>query len=170
MRILILILPIFLFSFDIKKEYLAQNYKNVCLYGINNVQAIKKDENLLSLIGLSCVKSDYFIYLPAIINNLKYTKKGRKNSIYFSILFIEKKLLYSYIMDNIDLSIYKLPLINHPISIVFNNIKNKNFTKKNNLIIINYKNIIYKIYKDKENKLYIDIYKNNQLQQRHWYR
>jgi len=166
----LLLIPIFLFSFNIKNEYLSQNYKDVCLYGIKNFKKIKKDENLLSLIGLSCVKSDYFIYLPAIINNLKYTKAGRDNSVYFSILFVEKKLLYSHILDNTDISYYNFPLIDHPISIVFNNIVNKNFKKENNIIIIKYKNKIYKVYKNNEQKIFIDIYQNNQLISQHWYR
>jgi len=170
MKIILLIIPIFIFAFNIKQEYLSQNYKNVCKYGVANINKIKKDENLLSLIGLSCVKSDYFIYLPKIINNLKYTKTGRKNSIFFSILFLEKKLLYSYMKDNINLSYYKFPLINHPISIALNSIINKKFTKKDNQIIIKYKNKIYKIYMNKENKMFIDVYQNNNLIQRHWYR
>jgi len=166
----LLLIPIFLFSFNIKEQYLTQNYKDVCLYGVKHFTEVKKDENLLSLIGLSCVKSDYFIYLPPIINYLKHTKEARDNSIYFSILFVEKKLLYGYIMDNTDISYYKLPLINHPLSIVFNNIVNKNFIKENGIIIIKYKNIIYKVYRDNENKLFIDEYTNNQLIARHWYR
>jgi len=167
---LLLILPIFIFAFNIKEEYISQNYKDVCLYGINHLQNIKKDENMLSLIGISCVKSDYFIYLPAIINNLKYSKQARKNSIYFSLLFVEKKLLYSYMLDHTDLSFYRFPLIKHPISIVLNNIIKNNFTKINNKIVVNYKNIIYKIYMGNENKMFIDVYKNNNLIQRHWYR
>ena len=170
MRSLLLIIPIFLFSFNIKNEYLAHHYKAVCMYGVEHFQEIKKDENLLSLIGLSCVKNDSFIYLPHIINNLKHTKEARDNSVYFSLLFMEKKLLYSYIMDNTDMSYYRFPLINHPLSIVFNNITNKNFKKEGNKIIIHYKNKTYKVYKNNEAKVFIDVYQNNKLISTHWYR
>jgi len=166
----ILFIPIFLLSFSIKNQYLAKNYKEVCLYGVNHFQKIKKDENLISLIGISCVKSDYFIYLPIIINNLKHTKEARDNSVYFSILFIEKKLLISYVIDGMDISYYKLPFVDHVVSIVFDNIVNKNFTREDNIIVINDKNLIYKVYKNNENKVYIDVFKNNKLIQRHWYR
>ena len=101
---------------------------------------------------------------------LKHTKKGRLNSIYFSLLFIEKKLLISYILDNIDISYYRFPKIKHPISIVFNSLINKNFKKENNIIIINDKNLTYKVYKNNENKVFIDIYQNSQLLSTHWYR
>jgi len=169
-KILLFIIPFLLFAFDIKKEYLGKNYKLVCKYGTKNFYKFKHNEDLLSLIGMSCVKSDYFIYLPNIINALKYTKQGRNNSLYFSILFLEKKLLYSYMMDNVNLSYYKLPLINHPVSIVITNLIKKKFKKKNDIIIIKDNNNIYKICKDKDMKVYIDIYKNKQLVESHWYR
>jgi len=169
MKILLLI-PIFVFGFNFQQEYKKHEFKKICLYGANHFQEIKHNEDTLTLVGLSCVKSDYFIYLPHIINNLKHTKKARLNSIYFSILFIEKKLLISYILDNIDISYYRFPKINHPISIVINHIIKRDFKKDNGKIIIKDKNSLYKIYKNDENKIFIDIYQNNQLISSHWYR
>jgi len=163
----LILLPILLFSFDFKQAFKEKKYAQICVYGKKHIQKIK-DENVLSLIGLSCAKSDYFIYLPYVINNLKLTKKGRKNSLYFSILFFEKKLLQAYLFDNIDISYYQFPMVNHPISIVYTNIYNKNFTKKNGVIIVKYKDKIYKIY-TKGRNFYIDEYKNNKLIKKHWY-
>ena len=169
MKKLLLILPIFIFAFNIKQEYLSQNYENVCKYGILHFQ--KHNENFLSLIGYACIKSDNLFYLPAIINNLKYTKDGRKNSIYFATLLLEKKLLSSYILDNTNISYFRFPLLDHPISIVITNIINKNYKKENNTLIIKYKNKTYKVYGNKHSsKVFIDIYQNNMLQQSHWYR
>jgi len=169
-KLFVLLIPFILFAFDVKKEYLAKNYKSVCQYGSKNFYKLKKNEDLLSLIGMSCVKSDYFIYLPKIINALKYTKQGRNNSLYFSILFLEKKLLYSYMMDNTNLTYYRLPMINHPVSIVVTNLIQHKFEKKNDIIIIKHNKDIYKVCKDKEMKVYINIYKNNKLVESHWYR
>ena len=169
MKKLLLILPIFIFAFNIKQEYLSQNYESVCKYGINHFQ--KHNENFLSLIGYACIKSDNLFYLPAIINNLKYTKNGRKNSIYFATLLLEKKLLASFVLDNININYFRFPLLNHPISIVITNIINKNYKKENGILIINYKNKIYKVYGNIKNaKVFINIYQNNMLQQSHWYR
>jgi len=170
MKTILFLIPIFLFGFNFQKEYKNHEFKKICLYGIKHLQDIKKNEDTLSLVGFACVKSDYFIYLPPIINLLKHTKKARLNSIYFSLLFIEKKLLISYILDNIDISYYRFPKIKHPISIVFNSLINKNFKKENNIIIINDKNLTYKVYKNNENKVFIDIYQNSQLLSTHWYR
>jgi len=167
---LIFLIPLVLFGFDFKKEYLNHNFTKICKYGFSHLNQIKDNEDTLSLVGFSCVKRDYFIFLPAIINYLKSTKKARENSVYFSLLFIEKKLLISYVIDNIDISYYRFPKIDHPISVVINAIINKQFKKKDNVIIINKNNKTYKVYKTDDNKVYIDIYKDNQLQESHWYR
>jgi len=170
MRILLLIIPIFIFAFDFKQEYLNKNFEKICKYGVYHIKEIKNNDDLLSLVGFSCIKSDNIIYLPAIVNLLKNSKKARLNSIYFSIIFLEKKLLISYVLDGIDISYYRFPLTDYPLSIVINNIINKTFKKENNLIIISYKNKIYKVYKSKDNKVFIDVYQNNQLIQSHWYK
>jgi len=167
---ILFLITISLFGFDFKKEYQQQNFTRICKYGYYHLKKIKNNEDTLSLVGFACVKRDYFIYLPAIINLLKHTKKGRLNSIYFSLLFIEKKLLISYVLDDIDISYYRFPKIEHPISIVMTNIINKNFKKENNIILINDKNLTYKVYKNSENKVFIDIYQNSKLLSRHWYR
>jgi len=170
MKKLLLILPLLLFSFDYKKEYDNKNFTKICVYGHNHFNQIKNNEDILSLVGFACVKRDYFIYLPPIINQLKYTKKSRDNAIYFSLLFFEKKLLISYMLDNLDLSYYRLPLIDHPISFVMTNLINKNFTKQNNMIIINQNDTTYKVYKNDEQKVFIDVYKNGNFVESHWYR
>jgi len=167
---LLLLLPIFLFGFDFKQAYLNHDFKNLCKYGITHFKDIKKNENTLSLVGLSCVKSDDLFYLPVIINNLKFTKNGRKNSIYFSTLLLEKKLLIAYMIDNFDVSYYRLPFINHPISVVFQAIQNKNFTKQDGILTIKKGNKIYKVYKTEDDKVFIDEYENGDLIISHWYR
>jgi len=167
---LFLLIPIFIFAFDFNKEYKNKNFTKICKYGISHINQIKYNDDILSLVGFSCVKKDYLIYLPTIINYLKTTKKGRKNSIYFSLLFIEKKLLISYMLDNQSISYYRFPLINHPLSIVLTNLISGNFKKEGGIISINYKNLNYKVYKNDENKVFIDIYKDDILKESHWYR
>jgi len=170
MKKLLIILPILLFSFNYKKEFDNKNFTRICKYGYNHFNSIKNNEDILSLVGFACVKRDYFIYLPRIINQLKYTDKARENSIYFSLLFFEKKLLQSYILDGLDLSYYRLPLIKHPISIVLTNLINENFNKNGNIISIEKDGLLYKIYSNNEKKVFIDIYKDDIKIASHWYR
>jgi hypothetical protein len=170
MRVLLFFIPFLIFGFDFKKEYKNGNFTRICRYGYSHFQEIKHNEDILSLVGFACVKRDYFIYLPPIINQLKYSKKSRQNSIYFSLLFFNKKLLQSYMLDNLDLSYYRLPLIEHPLSIVVTKIIDKKFQKDGDVLIIKYKNLTYKVYKNSEQKVFIDIYENNSLKESHWYR
>jgi len=163
-----IVIPIFLFSFDYKKEFLNKNYKNVCKRGVLKINSIK-DENLKSLIGIACLKSDNIFYLPYVANSLKKTKEGRLNSIYFSVIFLQKKLLYSYMMDGIDISYYKTPMTDYVLSVVVNNISLGNFKKENNKIIINYKNKKYIVYKE-DDKVIVEVYENSNLIKTHWYR
>jgi hypothetical protein len=165
-----LLIPIFVFGFNFKQQYINQNYKEICKYGVSHFQEIKKNEDTLSLVGFSCVKSDQLLYLPYIINNLKYTKRARANSIYFSVIFLEKKLLIANIIDDLDISYYRFPKINHPISVVLDHIINKEFTKKDGIIIVKNNETTYKIYSNNESKVFIDIYKDNKLISTHWYR
>ena len=170
MKKLFLIVPLLLFSFDYKKQFQRHNYKKICVYGHNHFQKIRNNEDILSVVGLSCVKEDYFIYLPPIITQLKYSRKSRDNAIYFSLLFFEKKLLISYMIDNLDLSYYRFPIINHPVSIVVSHLIKKDFYKKNGKIIIKVGNKVYKVYKNREKKVFIDVYKNGKFIKSHWYR
>jgi len=164
------LVPIFLFSFDYKKEYSHNNFEKICKYGIKHIQKIRDDENLLTLVGFSCVKADSFIYLPTVVTLLKKTTQARQNSIYFSILYIEKKLLIANIIDGMDISYYKFPYINHPVSIVVNALINNDYKKKNGVVIIKKDDKTYVVYKNDENKVFIQVYKYKKLQETHWYR
>jgi hypothetical protein len=169
MKKLLFLLPVFLFSFDFKHQFLLKNYDKVCKTGIKNLYNIKHSENLLSLIGIACAKSDNILYLPIFAKRLKKTKESRNNAIYFSVLFLQKKLLYAYFMDNIDISYYEFPMTDHPISIVTYFIAKNRFKKENGVINIEYKNKTYKVYKD-GTKVFVLVYENGKLKETHWYR
>jgi hypothetical protein len=154
---------------DIIQDYLAKNYKKIC--NINNISKYKNNEKILSIIGVSCVKIDSLYLLPYIVNRLKHTPYGRKNSIYFLTIVMEKKLLYSFVFDNLSLKPFSFPLTDYVLSAVFEAIKNGNYKKDGDVYVINDKTegIVYKVYKQ-DDKMYIDEYINNKLIKRRWYR
>ena len=172
MKKILFLLPILLFSFDLKKEFIKGNYDRVCKVGVKEVfnKKIDHNEKLMSVAGVACAKSNNILYLPIFIKRLKKTKIGRINAIYFSVLVLQKKLLYSYFMDNTDISFYKLPITDHPLSIVVYNISTNNFKKENDKLVIKYKDKTYKVYK-RGTKVFVDMYdENNHLIKREWYR
>ena len=74
-------LPFFLYA-SIVNDFLDKKYAKICTVKNININ----DENKLSLVGISCVKSDKLYLLPFLINKLKKTKLGRTNAIYFSTI------------------------------------------------------------------------------------
>ncbi len=120
--ILTLLITINLFA-DVKNNmlelYQNRQYKEVCNLGFNNFSKFKRDENLVSLYAFSCLNSDYIDRLSVPIAMLKFSKDARSNSAYFSIILMQKKLLYHSLIDGYDLSTLKLPTTEYVLSKVF---------------------------------------------------
>jgi len=164
---IILVLLSITFSFGtILNDFKNQEYNTICNF--KNINRIK-DEKVLSLVGISCVKIDKLYLLPFIIKKLKHTKIGRLNSIYLLTIYMQKKLLYSYFFDNLDLSNFNLPDTDYILSHIFYNIKHKSFKKEGNVYMIKYANKLIKVYKQQD-KLFVEEYSNGKLIKRRWFR
>ena len=120
--ILILILSIRLYA-DIKKKmfnlYQNKKYEDVCNIGFNNFNHYNKDEDYISLYAFSCLKADYIDRLSVPIAMLKFSKEARSNSAYFSVILMQKKLLYHALVDNYDVSEMNLPTTDYVLSKIF---------------------------------------------------
>jgi hypothetical protein len=106
--------------------------------------------------------------LPYIINYLKHTTIGRRNAVYFLVVFNEKKLLYSFLFDNFDISNYDFPKTDYILSVVFEAIKNKRYKKLGEIYLIKNKDNIIKMYK-KNDKMIIEEYDGKKTK-RCWFR
>lgn len=108
---------------DIKSEmftlYQNQKYKDVCDIGFNNLKKHKRDDNFVSLYGFACLKSDFIDRLAAPAVLLKFSQESRANAAYFSVILMQKKLLYHALVDGYDLSLFTLPTTDYVLSIVF---------------------------------------------------
>nr|WP_321266009.1 hypothetical protein [uncultured Sulfurimonas sp.] len=123
MKILLaLFLSLTLFA-DVKQDmvnlYQNQKYEDVCRMGFSNFRANKKDEEFVSLYAFACLKSDYIDRLAVPIALLKFSQEARANSAYFSVILMQKKLLYHALVDNYDLSSLTLPTTDYVLSKVF---------------------------------------------------
>lgn len=166
---LMLFLGLSVLKADIVQDYLNKKYAQICSF--KNIKKYANNEKALSIIGVSCIKVDSLYLLPYIINSLKHTNYGRKNAIYFLTILMEKKLLYSYLFDNISLDSFSFPMTDYILSYIFEAIKYGNYKKVGDLIIIENKdkNLTYNVYK-KRDRMYIDEFKNGKLIKRRWYR
>ncbi len=173
MRILNKIILILLFfvlgNASIVDDYISGKYEKICTF--ENIYDYGNNEKVLSIIGESCIKLDKIYVLPYLINKLKKTDLGRKNAIYFLTILMQKKLLYSYLFDNMPLDSFNFPLTDYVLSYVFEKIKNKEFQKQDGVIIIKgaKEGVVYKVYKN-EDKMYLDEYMNDNLIKRRWYK
>ena len=123
MRLLIILFLTLNLSADMKQNmfnlYQNEKYENVCQLGFDNFRANKKDEEFISLYALACLKSDYIDRLAIPIALLKQSPEARANSAYFSVILMQKKLLYHALVDNYNLSTIKLPSTEYILSKIF---------------------------------------------------
>jgi len=168
MRSFLLLVLIFIFvNASLIDDFNNKKYSKICIF--KNIEKYKKDEKILSLIGVACVRSDKLFLLPSVINRLKHTKEGINNAIYFLTIYSQKKLLYAYFFYNFNIKTFSFPLTDYFISIIFDSIKNDNFIKKGNIFVVKWKNKKFEIYKI-DDKLIIDEYEKNKFIKRHWFR
>jgi hypothetical protein len=156
------------------KEYDVGEFKKACLDGSKKIYSIK-DEELLSLIGDACIRVDYINPLGDVIKGLISTKDFRENASYFATILLQKKLLYQFMNDDIDISKLRLPRTSYILSVVFENITKGNYKllnkspKKIEISLPNKRYIVW-LKPAKLTKVYIGEYEDDKLTKEHWYR
>ncbi len=157
--ILIIFLSISLYA-DIKQDmfnlYQNKKYEDVCNVGFNNFKHYRQDESYISLYAFSCLNADYIDRLSIPIAMLKFSEESRANSAYFSIILMQKKLLYHALIDNYDISILNLPTTDYVLSKVFDLYAKLNLKEKRAFYLFedsNDKKLTYKLYLVKDSRL-----------------
>ncbi len=106
---------------------------------------------------------------------MKFSPEARANSAYFSVILMQKRLLYHALLDGYDLSSLNLPTTNFILSTVFDLYAEQAKNTKNDFYIFTDKNdnrISYKLYLEKHNKLnkiIIEKFYDKKLIQQHMY-
>jgi hypothetical protein len=123
MKYLIILLFITNIYADVKQEmftlYQNKKYAKVCSMGFDNFGKYKRDEEFVSLYAFACLNSDYIDRLAIPTAVLKFSKEARANAAYFSVILMQKKLLYHSLLDGYELSNLKLPTTDYILSKVF---------------------------------------------------
>ncbi len=179
MKFVLLLLSItFLFGGNYNEKeilhyYSQSNYKKACKEGKKVLN--KLENSFVSVVGDACAKADDINTLGIIVKKLNKTKNDRANASYFATLILQKKLIYQFMNDGLDISGLVLPKTGHILSRVFEKLTLKNYKrvdKKIKKLYINdgeYKYILW-LSHDKPAKLYIAEYKNDIFIKKHWYR
>lgn len=155
-------------------DFKAQKYNKVCEKGSRVYYGGYKDENFVSLVGISCAKVDRINILGMFQRSLVETEASRENASYFSTLILQKRLIYQFMIDDLDLSSLKLPTSTHVLSRVFGYLSNGKFkvlSGSPKLIEVNAddKRIILSVSDDEPKKILIDEYTVTGELERHWY-
>ena len=177
MRILLALLGVFLSSLyaysynDLLKDYEAKNYEKVCSDGSVFLIRNDKNEQILTAIGDACARVDAINPLGNVSKNLISTKEYRESGSYFATLVLQKKLIYQFMLDNINLKELKLPRTNHVLSRVFEQLSKGNYEMVEKRIEITTPEMNYVLWlsDDDPKKVYIDENKDGKLVKRHWY-
>jgi len=123
MKILLILLFALGLHADIKQDmfnlYQNEKYEDVCSIGFDNFKKHNKDEEFISLYAFACLNSDYIDRLAIPVALLKFSRESRANSAYFSVILMQKKLLYHALIDNYNLSSLDLPTTDYVLSKVF---------------------------------------------------
>lgn len=158
---------------DIIRDYEQKEYKKVCLQSAEFYKNDGKDEELLTITGDACARSDYINPLGYIVKNLISTPAYRQNASYFATILLHKKLLYQFMNDRIDLSNIKLPRTEHILSETFEHLATQNYEKQGDVFVIergqNQKIHIYTKAREGNIWFVIEEYEDGKLMQEHWY-
>jgi hypothetical protein len=121
--IVFLLISVALSAASLKEQMLSWyeigDYEKVCNIGFANLSNNKQDEEFLSLYAFGCLNSDQLDRLITPSSLLKYSKDARANSAYFSVVLMQKKLLYYAMVDGYSLTAYNMPSTDYVLSKVF---------------------------------------------------
>ncbi|SFV68416.1 FIG00470045: hypothetical protein [hydrothermal vent metagenome] len=179
MKLLILLLFITTLYADIKEKmftlYQNKEYEKVCTMGFDNLKRYKRDEEFVSLYAFACLNSDYIDRLAVPSAVLKFSEEARANAAYFSVILMQKKLLYHSLLDGYELSELKLPTTDYVLSKVFDLYAKLDKHKKRPFYLFEDpkdKKLTYKLYLAKDyriTKMVIEEFYDTMLIKRHIY-
>ena len=180
MRLLILLACLFSLTYaDIKVSlyhlYQDKQYDEACQEGLKVFNQYRKDEEFVSLYAFSCLNADQIDRLAVPISILKDSEEARSNAAYFSVILMQKKLLFHSLIDGYKLTEFKLPKTSHVLSSVYELYsKVDNSRKRSHYTLFDEKNskISYKLYienNSRSKKMVIEEFYDTIMTHRHLY-
>jgi len=162
---------------DLKKlnqMYEENSFKKACRFASNKIMGYKRSEKFISLYAFSCLRSDQIDKLASATALLKHSPESRANSVYFSTILLQKKLLLHAMIDDFKIEQLQLPSTDYILSKVFD-LFMKDEKRENKIyefIDSNNQNEKYRLFVKDENqnqKVIIEHYLNDNLMNTHQY-
>jgi len=155
--------------------YQDKQYEVACQKGLKVFQKNRKDEEFVSLYAFSCLQANQIDRLAIPISVLKHSEEARSNAAYFSVILMQKKLLYHSLVDNYKLTELVLPKTDHVLSTVYSLYSKVDYKRKRShytFIDENNDKISYKLYiknSNRDKKMVIEEYYDTIMTHRHEY-
>ncbi len=176
MKTLLLLLLGLTLHANVKQEmfhlYQQKNFSAVCNRGLQAFSKNMHDEEFLSMYAFSCLYADYVDRLAVPITIMKHSQEARANAAYFSVILMQKKLLFHALIDNYALTNLKLPTTDYILSKVFDlYVKLGKHTPKPYYLFQdpNDTKLSYKLSTQKGDKVIIEEFYNSRSVKRHTY-
>ena len=156
------------------KDFGAKKYEKVCTQGLIKYYGGKDDEMFVAMVGMSCAEIDNINPLGFLQKKLIHSLSARETASYFASLVLQKRLLYQFMIDDIDMRNLSLPTSEHLLSKIFESISHGEYDviiEKPKMIKITLedKTLMLSISDDEEIKILVDEYVDGALSVRHWY-
>ncbi|HIC42745.1 MAG TPA: hypothetical protein EYO73_00155, partial [Sulfurimonas sp.] len=146
-----------------------------CKLGLKVFQKYRGDEEFVSLYAFSCLNADQIDRLAIPISILKYSEEARSNAAYFSVILMQKKLLFHSLVDNYKLVELSLPKTEHVLSRVYELYSQVHYQRKRSHYSYtdpDNNKITYRLYiknTNKNRKMVIEEYYDTIMTHRHVY-
>jgi len=172
-KLIIFILFLNIYAFDLSKQSIVYLFKNhyfnfICQHRWQYINKyLGKREDLLSIVGYSCLKEHHITLALDVAKALRFTKTGRINANYIATLFNIKTLLIRYVYnDKISLKLINNSyILDDDLGKVFYFAKIQKPIVKNNTFSVYTKTgeKIKVFYDVKSNIFILSFYKNSKL-------
>lgn len=157
--------------------YNSKQYEKICTseVGQNDYFKYNYDEDFINMYAYSCLQTDMLNRLAIPIIQLRKTKKSRANSLYYSTILYQKKVLYHALLDGFKNLPENLPDTHYVLSKIYNFFIKNRYIKQGNIYIFEDRHnaLKYRLYIKKDDdgfkKLVLESIKNGILTKKRLY-
>lgn len=159
---------------SVLEKFKEGKYESVCKEGMALFYTGHEEEFFVTMVASACAKSDNLNPLGLLQAKLVNSESARESAVMFSALIMQKRILYHYMIDGMDLSEYSFAYSSHILSLIFSHLKSGEFTlmsedPKMLKFSEGNREVFVSVSDDEVKKILVDEYEDSRLIMRHWY-
>jgi len=104
---------------EIVELYKKGDFTDVCDLGMQYYfNHSEKEPHFVAMVGIACAKADMINWLGVLQRHLVDTPALRSTATFFTVLLMDKRLLYQHFVDGVPVDGYRFPVYDHVLSVV----------------------------------------------------